>query len=232
MINPEAAIARVRDLQTRVGASSPEPEEGFQEMLDATLAKAAQTGPLQSASLSTQSGYFTIGQLIGAIPVSSMNSVFFQRPPVDGVLTRVDLDAYVEAVGVRTRNGRLWAGDLTAVTGGWAGHSGDLLEPAAVGWEKMREAAESDGIDLYFVDSYRNWAAQDAAYGRFLRGEKSEHVLPAGLSEHGVGLAVDITNGAIIRRGDEEWRWLQANASAFGWHMISNETWHWEFRGT
>ena len=43
---------------------------------------------------------------------------------------------------------------------------------------------------------------------------------------------LDITNGAVIDRNDAEGHWLQLNGPAFGWWPISNETWHWEFRGT
>jgi len=96
----------------------------------------------------------------------------------------------------------------------------------------MREEAGNDSIDLRFVDSYRSWDAQHRAHQRFLRGEKLEHVLAAGTSERGVGLAVDVTNGSIIREFSDEWDWLSANGSAFGWWPISNESRHWEFRGT
>ena len=95
----------------------------------------------------------------------------------------------------------------------------------------MRAAAAADGIDLQATDFYRSWESQNNAYEKHLRGEKHANVLPPGTSEHGVGLAVDITNGHIIGRNDPEYAWMRANGAAFGWYPISNETWHWEFRG-
>ena len=96
----------------------------------------------------------------------------------------------------------------------------------------MRSAAQADGVDLRFVDSYRNWDVQNAARQRYLSGEKAESVLPAGSSQHGLGLAVDLTDGGLIGPGDPEWRWMQTNGASYGWFPISNESWHWEYRGT
>jgi LAS superfamily LD-carboxypeptidase LdcB len=95
----------------------------------------------------------------------------------------------------------------------------------------MRAAAAADGIDLQVVDAYRSWEVQAAAYEDYLAGRKNANVLPPGTSEHGEGLAVDFTNGAILDEGDPEWRWLQQHGREYGWYPISNETWHWEFRG-
>ena len=99
--------------------------------------------------------------------------------------------------------------ELVAVTGSWY-DNGKLLAPAAEAWELMRVAAAEDGIDLKAIDTYRTWESQNRAHQKFLSGEKKANVLPPGTSRHGAGLAVDITNGAIIGRDDAEWHWLQA----------------------
>ena len=82
------------------------------------------------------------------------------------------------------------------------------------------------------IDSYRSWEVQQGAHQAHLRGEKKANVLPPGQSEHGNGLAVDITNGHLVGVGDREYTWLRTHAAQYGWYPISNESWHWEFRGT
>ena len=141
-----------------------------------------------------------------------------------------ELTEYLRVHGIEARNGRLDRSELTAISGGWNG-SGYLLPPAAAAWEEMRAAAAMDGVNLQAIDTYRSWEVQEGAYQAHLRGEKRANVLPPGRSEHGNGLAVDITNGHIIGHDDPEHEWLEVNAARFGWYPISNETWHWEFRG-
>ncbi len=150
--------------------------------------------------------------------------------PEGSVMTSSQLNDYLRGNQVEPRNGRLEPQELTPVSGSWHGN-GSLLPPAAQAWELMRSAAALDGINLQAIDTYRTWGSQERAYQAHLRGEKTANVLPPGKSRHGAGLAVDITTGTIIDRNDREWQWLDSNARSFGWHPISNETWHWEFRG-
>ena len=95
----------------------------------------------------------------------------------------------------------------------------------------MRTAAAADGINLQAIDTYRTWESQDNAYQGLVPGDKPANVLPSGTSQHGLGLAVDVTNGHIIGVDDPEHAWLCDNAARFGFYPISNESWHWEFRG-
>lgn len=221
-----SALARVQEIQNRIGVQP----VGFQEVLAAELADtdgAAASDLMAVGALPTAIPYaqpVTIGQLLGATAARSTR-------PVAGIPSRTDLNVYLGGTGIADRNGRLRPDELVSVSGGWDGRSGRLAPPAAAAWETMRSAALADGVDLRFVDSYRDWATQDAAHQRHLRGEKNEYVLPAGRSEHGNGLAVDLTNGSLVGPGDAEWQWMQRNAAAYGWHPISNESWHWEFRG-
>jgi D-alanyl-D-alanine carboxypeptidase len=225
MQSVSSALARIHEIQNRVGVGHD--PDGFQAVLDAELAGADGAGAssLQSLDIPVARTYaqpVTIGQLIGGTAA---------RSAVGGVASRTDLDVYLGGTGLETRNGHLRPDELVGVSGGWNGRSGRLAPPAAAAWETMRSAALADGVDLRFVDSYRDWATQDAAHRRHLSGEKNEYVLPAGRSQHGNGLAVDLTNGSLIGPGDPAWQWMQANAADYGWHPISNETWHWEFRG-
>ena len=151
--------------------------------------------------------------------------------PSGSVFSAVELADYLAVHNVTERNGRLQPGELVEISGAWTG-SGSLLPPAAQAWEEMRAAATADGIDLQAIDTYRSWESQGRAYQAHLRGDKAANVLPPGTSEHGNGLAVDVTNGHIVGVGDPEYTWLRNNAVRYGWYPISNESWHWEFRGT
>jgi zinc D-Ala-D-Ala carboxypeptidase len=173
---------------------------------------------------------------IGSTDVVAMGSV---RPvtsvpvavPHGGVMSASELQAYLSQNGVEDRNGRLDQSELSPISGGWGERNYALLPPAASAYEQMRAAAAAEGVELQVIDAYRSWEVQARAYEDYLAGRKKEHVVAPGTSQHGNGLAVDFTDGAIIGRDDHEWKWLQDNARRFGWYPISNETWHWEFRG-
>jgi hypothetical protein len=167
----------------------------------------------------------------GAIPVFGLWQPAFSPTSFPSKGYSPELEAYLQANRIRERNGRLeGTGLLVEVSGAWHG-TGRLLAPAAKAWEAMRAAAAADGIDLRAIDTYRSYESQASAYQKFLAGEKKANVLPPGRSEHGNGLAVDVTNGSLVGPGDPEWHWLQQNAHRFGWDPISNESWHWEYRG-
>ncbi len=201
-------MGRIAEIRSRIGVPA---SGGFAQILDAEL-----------SSPSSESS--TLSPLVFGASVAGLG------PAPQGLVTAAELDAYLRAHDVRARNGRLAPTELVEVSGGWSGRP-LLLAPAADAWEQMRRAAAADGIDLRVVDAYRSWESQDRAYQAHLAGVKRANVLPPGRSEHGNGLAVDVTNGHIVGRSDPEWRWLDANAWRFGWYPISNESWHWEFRG-
>lgn len=208
-------------------ATVPAPAPGTAVRLGARAGAEPTTATADTAALAiaTPPATVTLGTMAGAGP-----AVAPPAPPAIGIATRAELNAYLDRHGVERRNGRLGSADLVAVSGAWKG-TARLLAPAAAAWEAMRTAAAADGIDLRAVDSYRSWDSQNRAYAAYQRGEKRARVLPPGRSEHGHGLAVDVTNGHIVGPGDPEWAWLRTNAGRFGWHPISNESWHWEFRG-
>lgn len=203
-------MGRIAEIRSRMGL--PAPGTGFAQILEAKLSS---TPSSAGTTLS---------------PFASVPAVAALGPAPRGVVTAAELASYLSAHGMPGRNGRLDASELVEVTGGWSGRP-MLLPPAADAWEQMRNAAAADGIDLRVIDAYRSWESQDRAYQAHLAGEKRANVLPPGRSQHGAGLAVDVTNGHIVGPGDPEWRWLDDNAWRFGWYPISNESWHWEFRG-
>ncbi|MGI9609067.1 MAG: M15 family metallopeptidase [Acidimicrobiia bacterium] len=174
----------------------------------------------------------SVSSISAAGPNNGVAGSYFPTHHVaDGqIMTSQELRDYMATHSIEARNGRLRPDELTGVSGSWHGN-GKLLEPAAEAWEIMRAAAAKDGVELKAIDTYRTWESQERAHKAHLAGEKKANVLPPGTSRHGAGLAVDVTNGHIVNRNDPEWQWLDANGRSFGWHPISNETWHWEFRG-
>jgi zinc D-Ala-D-Ala carboxypeptidase len=233
--------SRIQDIQARV--SSPPMAGRFSAVFDAQMAAAnARTAaveptvatpaegfvvtPLSLESTASNYGAETVslGVMLGLTGQTTSMSVS------GTIASRADLAQYLSVSGVPARNGHLDPSELSPVSGAWNG-TGYLLPPAASAWEQMRAAAAADGIDLRAVDLYRSWDVQESAYRAYQSGAKDEYVLAPGSSQHGIGLAVDVTNGSIIEVGDREHAWLRDNASRFGWYPISNESWHWEFRG-
>lgn len=210
---------------TQANAQTPA-ETRFLDGDDGTVLVAPQAQTATTAARAAMgSTAVTLGMMLGMATAPT----FAAR---SGTVTRSDqLTDYVRTNNIEARNGRLGRHELSAVSGGWNG-SGYLLPPAAAAWEEMRAAAAIDGVDLKAIDTYRSYEVQQGAYHAHLRGEKAANVLPPGESEHGNGLAVDVTNGSLIGVGDREYTWLRTNAAQYGWYPISNESWHWEFRGT
>ncbi len=235
--------SRVQAIQTRV--SSPPIAGRFSAIFEAQLAvaNAQATSSPSAEGTAAPPGEFSVAPL-GSMPTAQPGEQLVTLgmmlglsttptivAPSGSVFTAVELADYLAVHNVTERNGRLQPQDLTEISGAWSG-SGSLLPPAAKAWEEMRAAAAADGIDLQAIDTYRSWESQERAYQAHLRGDKVANVLPPGASEHGNGLAVDVTNGHIVGVGDPEHAWLRNHAVRYGWYPISNESWHWEFRGT
>lgn len=242
-------MSAINEIQTRIQAiqarvSAPPLTGQFSSVFEAQMAVVQARSAAESTGTATSpveeyvvrpSGFEATASTYGAETVSLGVMLGLTRGPISiatsgTVAVSAELAQYLETYGVTDRNGHLDLSELTGVSGAWNG-TGYLLPPAASAWEDMRVAAAADGIDLQAIDLYRSWDSQNRGYQAYLSGEKDEHVLAPGTSQHGLGLAVDITNGDIIEVGDPEHAWLRDNASRFGWYPISNESWHWEFRG-
>ena len=150
----------------------------------------------------------------------------------------------------------------TVCTGNSAKLHRDAVQPLRV----MIEAARSDGVDLRAISCFRSVRYQRWLFCRHVcdpegkvcgggcegrqqsEAERAQVSAPPGHSEHATGYAVDFTDGRE-RRCDVEYcfaeteagRWLQANATAFGFELsfpennsqgVSYEPWHWRFVGT
>jgi len=135
--------------------------------------------------------------------------------------------------------------------------TGQLWTPAAVSFQRLMNAAIYYGFTGPFVtDTYRSYQVQDAAYkgsnkqndaGEFT-SDKHGLINPAGISNHGFGLAVDLhehfrigrasgRNGNKTELSGIDWMYL--NSWKYGWvHPewalpmgFHTEEWHWEYRG-
>ncbi len=124
-----------------------------------------------------------------------------------------------------------------------------LIPAAALAWRKMKLAAQSDGIEIEIVSSFRDIAHQVGIIrNKLARGLDIEHILtlsaPPGYSEHHSGRAIDInTPGCDPTEAcfadTEAFRWLCARADHFGFTMsyppgnalgFIYEPWHWYFQ--
>jgi D-alanyl-D-alanine carboxypeptidase len=120
-----------------------------------------------------------------------------------------------------------------------------LLAPAARAWQRMRDAALREGVQLDAISGYRGHAYQLGIFERKLRrGLTVEQILNVnaapGYSEHHSGRAIDIgTPGEPPAEESFErtaaFAWLSARAGDFGFalsyprdnpHGITYEPWH------
>ena len=121
-----------------------------------------------------------------------------------------------------------------------------LAPETAASWRLMKGSASDDGVQLLLVSGFRSIRHQAEIIRRKLAaGQWIEEILAVnaapGFSEHHTGRAVDIaTPGTRPLTAEFEssaaFRWLEANASAFGFHMpyardnrfgFVYEPWHW-----
>lgn len=128
-------------------------------------------------------------------------------------------------------NGRLPDAVLCTLPG-WSGER--LRADAAVAFVRLAAAYQQELREPVCVtDGYRPLAEQQQ-----LRRTKPRFAARPGYSEHGWGLAVDLSCGVQSFRTPQH-AWLVANAAEYGWFLpewaqrggVRPEPWHWEFRG-
>lgn len=131
----------------------------------------------------------------------------------------------------RYGNGQIPAAALCPLWGA-PGHL--LRADAAYAFNRLAEAYAADhGEALCITDSYRTYQSQVR-----LKAAKPGLAAQPGTSNHGWGTAVDLCGG-IQSFGTPQHRWMQANASLYGffhprWAQQGGskpEPWHWEYGG-
>ncbi|MFZ9173935.1 MAG: M15 family metallopeptidase [Vulcanococcus sp.] len=132
---------------------------------------------------------------------------------------------------------------------------GVLMNPeAAEALNRMRRAADADGIDLRVLSAFRSIALQKQIFfdvksqrNQSAR-ERAQVSAPPGFSEHSTGFAVDLGDGRQPQTNlstsfdqTEAFRWLQQHANRFHFALsfpdgnkqgVSYEPWHWRFEGS
>lgn len=114
------------------------------------------------------------------------------------------------------------------------------LSPSMVAkFTTMIEAAREDGVSHFIISSgYRDHEQQDQLYQQ--RG--AQYALPAGYSEHNLGLSLDIGSAQAEMRVSPEGKWLKKNAWEYGFILrypedkttitgIQYEPWHFRYVG-
>jgi D-alanyl-D-alanine carboxypeptidase len=120
---------------------------------------------------------------------------------------------------------------------------------ALAAWQRMRNAAEGDGVTLQLLSAFRSVVYQKGIFERKLAaGQRIESILAVnaapGYSEHHSGCALDLGTPGY-RHLEEEFEnspafaWLRRHAAGFGFSMsfpkansmgVLYEPWHWCYR--
>ena len=128
-------------------------------------------------------------------------------------------------------NGRLPNEVLCALPGG---SDERLRADAAVAFIRLAAAYQAELDEpICLTDGYRTLGEQQQ-----LRRTKPRFAARPGSSEHGWGLAVDLSCGVQSFRSPRH-AWMVANAGSYGWFLpewaqrggARPEPWHWEFSG-
>lgn len=115
-----------------------------------------------------------------------------------------------------------------------------LSRQVAQEFQRMVEVAGEEGVRYFLVSSgYRDFAKQDELY----REKGSDYALPAGHSEHNLGLSLDIGSSLAAMNEAPEGAWLEKNAWKYGFILrypkdkvritgIQYEPWHFRYVGS
>ncbi|MEW8507165.1 MAG: M15 family metallopeptidase [Candidatus Thiodiazotropha sp.] len=123
-----------------------------------------------------------------------------------------------------------------------------LSSTAAASWNKMRENAYEDGIQLSIVSAFRSVNKQQQIIeNKLSQGHSIEKILEVsaapGYSEHHTGRAIDITTPGCEPLSDrfeltEAFRWLVDNGCDYSFSLsypkgnscgVVYEPWHWAY---
>ncbi|KGE20137.1 hypothetical protein PWYN_12960 [Paenibacillus wynnii] len=118
-------------------------------------------------------------------------------------------------------------------------HNIELSKHVAQEFQRMVQAADQEGINHFLISSgYRDFERQDELY----REKGTDYALPAGYSEHNLGLSLDIGSTQTEMSKADEGEWLQNNAWKYGFILrypknkaeltgIQYEPWHFRYVG-
>lgn len=125
-----------------------------------------------------------------------------------------------------------------------------MRQEAAGAYQRMRQAAQQDGIDFTPSSAYRSYATQKTTYQHWVNvngsvAEADKVSARAGFSEHQTGLVADFqVNGCSLScfNNKPAYHWLVQHAADYGFiqryhadttHITgyAAESWHWRYVG-
>ena len=123
-----------------------------------------------------------------------------------------------------------------------------MIEPAAGAMRAMVAAATGDGVTLSATGTWRSYDQQKAMFldrysttntggktkvweGRtYWQKPKVAMAAAPGTSNHGLGLAVDLSDSPSVPICPASLAWLADHGPSFGyWNTVQSETWHWTY---
>lgn len=174
-----------------------------------------------------------LSQLVAPFPVAGLNA----RPDRQGRL--LGHFPYPEAPASRLQN---------------LGPGLQLRPEAAQSFLAMRRAAAADGVDLMLLSAFRSLSVQQQLFFDVMSErnqsarQRAQVSAPPGFSEHSTGFAIDLgdrqrpaTHLSTSFESTPAFRWLQANAGRFHFHLsfpegnaqgVNYEPWHWRYEGS
>ena len=122
------------------------------------------------------------------------------------------------------------------------GNGGQKLFPEAKdAFVRMRDAAQTDGVTLTILSSFRSAATQE----RIKASNPSGTAVAQGTSSHTYGLAIDLAltvpdlriteistatmPNMVAMYRSPVYKWMALNGRRFGWFPYRREPWHWEY---
>ncbi len=114
-----------------------------------------------------------------------------------------------------------------------------LSKDVATKFSAMIEAAEKEGVQHFLINSgFRDFDEQNALYQEM----GADYALPAGYSEHNLGLSLDVGSTQLKMEEAPEGKWIEENAWKYGFILrypkdktaitgIQYEPWHIRYVG-
>ena len=130
------------------------------------------------------------------------------------------------------------------------GRTFHLHPDALIAWERMRDAAKDQGVQLLLVSAFRSIERQlEIVEKKRMKGLSDKEIFKVsarpGYSEHHTGKAIDLNTPDFLPLEEEfehseAFRWLIKNGNRFGFYLsyprgnkygIAFEPWHWYYKG-
>lgn len=177
-------------------------------------------------------------------------------PATAGTPVTVDPTGENWALVLVNLNHRLPENYVPSLANAIAGSSIQLDARIAEFYQKMYDAAKNDGCVLTPYSGYCSFSRQNDNYNRKVnyfinqgfssadaQARANTTILPAGCSEHNLGLSIDIVTASTDFASTKEFSWLVENAHSYGFILrypadktektgVNYQPWHWRYVGT